>query len=55
MSAILEVKDLKTVIRDKQTEKTIIDVINFEIGPKEVVALVGESGCARFRSLCSTA
>ncbi|MCZ8515223.1 ABC transporter ATP-binding protein [Paenibacillus filicis] len=45
--AILEVKDLKTVIRDKQTEKTIIDVINFEIGPKEVVALVGESGCGK--------
>jgi peptide/nickel transport system ATP-binding protein len=45
--AILEVKDLITVIRDKQKVKTIVDVINFEIGPKEVVALVGESGCGK--------
>ncbi|SEB85060.1 ABC transporter ATP-binding protein [Paenibacillus sp. GP183] len=45
--AILEVKDLKTVIRDKQKVTTIVDVINFEIGPKEVVALVGESGCGK--------
>jgi peptide/nickel transport system ATP-binding protein len=45
--AILEVKDLITVIRDKQKVKTIVDAINFEIGPKEVVALVGESGCGK--------
>ncbi|USG68265.1 ABC transporter ATP-binding protein [Brevibacillus ruminantium] len=45
--AILEVKELKTVIKDKQTQKVIIDLISFEIGPKEVVALVGESGCGK--------
>lgn len=45
--AILEVKSLKTVIRDKKRELTVVDGIDFEIGKNEVVALVGESGCGK--------
>lgn len=45
--AILEVKSLRTVFKDKKSEKTIVDGIDFEIGPNEVVALVGESGCGK--------
>lgn len=45
--AILEVKSLRTVFKDKKSEKTIVDGIDFQIGPNEVVALVGESGCGK--------
>jgi peptide/nickel transport system ATP-binding protein len=45
--AILEVKALRTVFKDKKREKTIVDGIDFEIKPNEVVALVGESGCGK--------
>ncbi|MCR8644530.1 ABC transporter ATP-binding protein [Paenibacillus sp. N1-5-1-14] len=46
--AILEVKALKTVFKDKKkNEKVIVDGIDFEIGTNEVVALVGESGCGK--------
>ncbi|CAG7653747.1 ABC transporter ATP-binding protein [Paenibacillus allorhizosphaerae] len=45
--AILEVKALKTVIKDKKREVTVVDGIDFEIGKNEVVALVGESGCGK--------
>lgn len=45
--AILQVKSLKTVIKDKKKEKVIVDGIDFEIMPNEVVALVGESGCGK--------
>ncbi len=42
--ALLEVKSLRTVIRDKKRELTVVDGIDFKIGTNEVVALVGESG-----------
>ncbi|GIP41187.1 oligopeptide transport ATP-binding protein AppD [Paenibacillus sp. J31TS4] len=45
--AILEVKSLRTVFKDKHKELTVVDGIDFEIGPNEVVALVGESGCGK--------
>ncbi|MFD0715377.1 ABC transporter ATP-binding protein [Paenibacillus sp. GCM10027626] len=45
--AILEVKSLTTVIKDKRKERTVVDGIDFEIGQNEVVALVGESGCGK--------
>ncbi len=45
--AILEVKSLRTVIKDKHRELTIVDGIDFTIGTNEVVALVGESGCGK--------
>jgi peptide/nickel transport system ATP-binding protein len=45
--AILEVKSLRTVFKDKKRELTVVDGIDFEIGPNEVVALVGESGCGK--------
>ncbi|MBE1445076.1 peptide/nickel transport system ATP-binding protein [Paenibacillus sp. OAS669] len=38
---------MKTVIRDKKRELTVVDGIDFEIGKNEVVALVGESGCGK--------
>ncbi|UUZ94182.1 ABC transporter ATP-binding protein [Paenibacillus sp. P25] len=40
----MEVKSLKTVIKDKRRELTVVDGIDFAIRPQEVVALVGESG-----------
>ncbi|KIL39715.1 peptide ABC transporter ATP-binding protein [Gordoniibacillus kamchatkensis] len=45
--AILSVKALKTVFRDRKSERTVVDGIDFEIGSNEVVALVGESGCGK--------
>lgn len=45
--AILEVKSLRTVFKDKKRELAVVDGIDFEIGPNEVVALVGESGCGK--------
>ncbi|RKN66105.1 ABC transporter ATP-binding protein [Paenibacillus ginsengarvi] len=44
---VLQVKTLKTSFRTKNRETTIVDGIDFEIGPNEVVALVGESGCGK--------
>ncbi|MFK7697469.1 ABC transporter ATP-binding protein [Paenibacillus sp. HJGM_3] len=45
--AILEVKSLRTVFKDKHKELTVVDGIDLAIGPNEVVALVGESGCGK--------
>lgn len=45
--AILEVKSLRTVFKDKKKELAVVDGIDFQIGPNEVVALVGESGCGK--------
>ncbi|PUA40285.1 peptide ABC transporter ATP-binding protein [Paenibacillus elgii] len=45
--ALLEVKSLRTVIKDKKRELTVVDGIDFTIGTNEVVALVGESGCGK--------
>ncbi|GAA3402632.1 ABC transporter ATP-binding protein [Paenibacillus hodogayensis] len=44
---ILEVKTLKTSFKSKNRATTVVDGIDFQIGPNEVVALVGESGCGK--------
>ncbi|PYI53134.1 ABC transporter ATP-binding protein [Paenibacillus flagellatus] len=44
---ILEVKALQTAFQNKTKTSTVVDGIDFEIGPNEVVALVGESGCGK--------
>lgn len=45
--AVLEVKSLRTVLKDKDRELAVVDGIDFHIGRNEVVALVGESGCGK--------
>lgn len=45
--AALEVKALRTVLKDKGRELAVVDGIDFHIGKNEVVALVGESGCGK--------
>ncbi|MEF3306182.1 ABC transporter ATP-binding protein [Paenibacillus sp. GYB003] len=47
LEPVLEVKTLKTSFKTKNRETTVVDGIDFEIGPNEVVALVGESGCGK--------
>lgn len=43
----MDVKQLRTVLKDKNRELTVVDGIDFRIGRNEVVALVGESGCGK--------
>ncbi len=45
--AALEVKALRTVLKDKNRELAVVDGIDLHIGKNEVVALVGESGCGK--------
>ncbi len=45
--AVLEVKGLRTVLKDKKRELAVVDGVDFRIGKKEIVALVGESGCGK--------
>lgn len=40
-------KTLKTSFKNKHRETTVVDGIDFDIYPNEVVALVGESGCGK--------
>lgn len=44
---ILEVKALHTSFKTKNRTITVVDKIDFQVGPSEVVALVGESGCGK--------
>lgn len=46
-TAVLEVKALRTVFKDRNRELAVVDGIDFHIGKNEVVALVGESGCGK--------
>ncbi|GGK36056.1 oligopeptide transport ATP-binding protein AppD [Caldalkalibacillus thermarum] len=47
MSALLEVKNLKTYFYNKKKALPIIDGIDFEVNKGETVALVGESGSGK--------
>jgi oligopeptide/dipeptide ABC transporter ATP-binding protein len=47
MSAILEVRDLRTVFRSEAGTATAVDQVNLTVGRGETLALVGESGCGK--------
>lgn len=47
MSALLEVKNLKTSFVSKKKSVTVVDGVDIKINKGETVALVGESGCGK--------
>jgi peptide/nickel transport system ATP-binding protein len=47
MSALLEVKNLKTSFASKKKSVTVVDGVDLKINKGETVALVGESGCGK--------
>lgn len=47
MSALLEIKDLKTYIRQRQGEVRAVDGVSLFIEEGETLGLVGESGCGK--------
>jgi putative spermidine/putrescine transport system ATP-binding protein len=47
MSAILEVRDLRTVFRSEAGTAQAVDGISLQVGRGETLALVGESGCGK--------
>jgi oligopeptide/dipeptide ABC transporter ATP-binding protein len=46
-SALLSVRELQTQVGRDKRGSTIVDRASFEIGPKEVLALIGESGSGK--------
>ncbi|MDR0315830.1 MAG: ABC transporter ATP-binding protein [Treponema sp.] len=51
--ALLEVRNLSTVIRRKQEYLTAVDGISFDIEAGEIIGLAGESGCGKTLSALS--
>ena len=47
MTVLLEVKNLKTQFRTDQGLVKAVDGISYEINEREIVGLVGESGCGK--------
>lgn len=47
MTALLEVKNLKTKFINKYSQVTVVDGIDFHIAPGEILGIVGESGCGK--------
>jgi peptide/nickel transport system ATP-binding protein len=45
--SILEIKDLVSVFQSQEKYFRAVDRVSFAIKEKEVVALVGESGCGK--------
>ncbi|MGC9194938.1 MAG: ABC transporter ATP-binding protein [Syntrophobacteraceae bacterium] len=50
-SALLEIKDLKTSFRTEAGTARAVDSVSFTISQKQVVGIVGESGCGK--SVCA--
>ncbi|MCL6443988.1 MAG: ABC transporter ATP-binding protein [Alicyclobacillus sp.] len=44
---LLEIRDLKTYFISKQTEVRAVDGIDLEVYPRQIVCIVGESGCGK--------
>ncbi len=53
MTAVLEVKDLKTYFKTDRGLVKAVDGVSYHIGEKEIVGLVGESGCGKSVSMLS--
>ncbi len=47
MSAVLQVKNLKTVIKAAKQDYAVVDDISFAIEKGKTLALIGESGCGK--------
>ena len=47
MEPVLAVKDLQVAFSDDKGRSVSVDRISFQVAPKEVVCLVGESGCGK--------
>ena len=47
MEPVLAVKDLQVAFSDDKGRSVSVDRISFQVDPKEVVCLVGESGCGK--------
>jgi peptide/nickel transport system ATP-binding protein len=54
LSAILEVKNLKTHFKTDRGLVKAVDGVSFYIGEHEIIGLVGESGCGKSVSMLST-
>jgi peptide/nickel transport system ATP-binding protein len=54
MSALLEVRNLRTCFPSKQGLTPVVDDVSFELNRGEVLALVGESGCGKSMTALST-
>ncbi|NIV29537.1 MAG: ATP-binding cassette domain-containing protein, partial [Anaerolineae bacterium] len=54
MSTLLEVKDLKTQFNTEQGLVKAVDGVSYQIDEREIVGLVGESGCGKSVSQLST-
>ncbi|MCL6600414.1 MAG: ATP-binding cassette domain-containing protein, partial [Alicyclobacillus macrosporangiidus] len=46
-TALLEVRRLKTYFISKDAEVRAVDGIDIEVQPRQVVCIVGESGCGK--------
>src|SRR5436190_181946 len=44
---VLEVQDLRTIIRTRRGDVQAVDCVSFTIAPNEAFGLAGESGCGK--------
>ena len=44
---LLRVEDLKTWFHTEEGTATAVDGVSFEVGPRETLGIVGESGCGK--------
>jgi peptide/nickel transport system ATP-binding protein len=47
MSALLEVRDLRTTFKTDEGDVVVVDGVSFDVKPGHTLAIVGESGCGK--------
>ena len=47
MSEVLQVRDLRTYFHTKDGDLPAVDGVSFSLRPREVLGIVGESGCGK--------